>query len=256
MSVPVACLKVSPRICGVVPRPKSECQLARIGLGVRDQFRNRSGGNGRRNHHHVRPGDQGAHRRQRPGGIEVEIGIEGRRIDDVRTDEKQGVAVGGCGRHRLGPDRGAGAGPVLDDHALAEASLQMVSGDAGECVDRRAGGEWHDHLYDLARIDLGPGHVGAEHPRHQHGGDNAHHPGLHRSGHPPSGIRRSRNSSHNGGPAPSSSSARIASNRRGSGAAAAGSGPCSPSCAIHAPSSRDRRREAPCGVRVRYDRGS
>ena len=46
------------------------------------------------------------------------------------------------------------------------------------------------------------------------------------------------------------------SSRRASAVPAAGSGPCSPSCASPRPNSRGRRKAGPCGVPARYDRGS
>ena len=46
------------------------------------------------------------------------------------------------------------------------------------------------------------------------------------------------------------------SSRRASTVPAAGSGPCSPSCASPRPNSRDRRKAGPCGLRARYDRES
>ena len=49
---------------------------------------------------------------------------------------------------------------------------------------------------------------------------------------------------------------RPASSRPASAAPAAGSAPCSPSCASRRPSSRDRRKPGPCAARARYGRGS
>jgi hypothetical protein len=75
--------------------------------------------------------------------------------DPVR---QQGIAVGRRTRDGFGGEVAGGAGPVLDDERLAQAFLELLAVDAGDDVERAAGGKPAD---DLDR----PRGIGALRPR-------------------------------------------------------------------------------------------
>ena len=54
-------------------------------------------------------------------------------------------------------ERAAGAGPVLDDHRLAEIGLQLGANETGHNVAGAAGGEINDQMDRPARIIVGRG---------------------------------------------------------------------------------------------------
>ena len=119
-----------------------------------DQFLDGPGRHGRRDHHHMRITEHARHRGEALEWVEVHARIEHRRVDQVRPDEEQRVAVGRRGHHRFQPDRCAAARLVLDHHVLAEAGLDVLGDDARGGIDRRAGHKRHDHLDEAVRIDL------------------------------------------------------------------------------------------------------
>src|SRR5215831_4674343 len=128
--------------------------LARIGLGIIDELRNRLGWNRGMNHHDVDRAQQACDRFNITNEIEIKLGIE-RRVDRVRRrDEKECVAVGGRPYDRLRADIAASAWPVLDNEWLAEALRQPLAHQACEDVGRAASGKGDDHAHRPRRIRL------------------------------------------------------------------------------------------------------
>ncbi len=131
-------------------------ELARVGLGVGDELRDRLRRHVGPDHHDVRQQRRGRDRDEVLERIDVEARIErGRDAERAGRAEQQRIAVGigcGCG---LEADGGARAGAVLDDHLLAEACRHRLAGQPRHGVDRPARRERHDHLDRLVRIGLG-----------------------------------------------------------------------------------------------------
>ncbi len=65
---------------------------------------------------------------------------------------EQRVAVGLGGGERPRPDRAAGAGAVVDDHALSHRALDLLREEACQHVGLAAGRRGHDHLDQPLRI--------------------------------------------------------------------------------------------------------
>ena len=70
---------------------------------------------------------------------------------------QDGVAVGRRFRDRVGGERAAGAGAVLDDHRLAELVGELAAEQPRQHVDRAAGRERHDQPDRAVGIVLGVG---------------------------------------------------------------------------------------------------
>src|SRR5262245_2378697 len=118
--------------------------LARIGLGIIDELRNRLGWNRGMNHHDVDRAQQACDRFNITNEIEIKLGIE-RRVDRVRRrDEKECVAVGGRPYDRLRADIAAGTWPVLDNELLTEPLRQALTDHAGDDVSGASGGKAGD----------------------------------------------------------------------------------------------------------------
>ena len=133
-------------------------ELARIGLGVGDELRDRLRRHVRADHHDVRQQRRGGDRGEMLERIDVEARIErGRDAERAGRAEQQRVAVGVGGGGGLEADGGARAGAVLDDHLLAEACRHRLAGQPRHGVDRAARRERHDHLDRLVRIGLRAG---------------------------------------------------------------------------------------------------
>src|SRR5215831_10371717 len=101
--------------------------LARIGLGIIDELRNRLGWNRGMNHHDVDRAQQACDRVNITNEIEIKLGIE-RRVNRVRRrDEKECVAVGGRPYDRLRAEIAAATRSVLDHEWLAKALRQPLA---------------------------------------------------------------------------------------------------------------------------------
>ena len=77
--------------------------------------------------------------------------------DRAGAGDRDGVAVGLGLRDEIGAERAAGAGPVVDDHELAEEVLHLLPDHPADDVVRPAGRERHHEADRLCRIVLGPG---------------------------------------------------------------------------------------------------
>ncbi len=123
----------------------SVIELARLRLGVSDEFLHRIGGRRLRN-------DEGViglrnHRNRRKvfqlvGNLLVKMRV--RRID-IRA-QKKCVSVARLSEHVVERDHAGGAGLVLDHHRLAERGLQFLADDARRHVARSAGRKSDQHF--------------------------------------------------------------------------------------------------------------
>ena len=134
--------------------PQAEDQRAGVGLGVGDELRDRPGRNGRRHHHHVRPRHGGRDRRQAFEQVNATVGVGHREIAQHVAREQQRVAIGRRRGDRPGSCGLAGAGPVLDDDALAQARLKLLRDHPPNGIGGRTGRGGHDDLDDPVRIGL------------------------------------------------------------------------------------------------------
>jgi hypothetical protein len=146
MSTPVISLNSSPETW-------IEVHLARVGLGIGDELRDRRCGKRRIDHHHQRHPHDGADRRdvaqKLEAGLVVEAGVD--RV--VHAEQGERVAVGGRVGDRLEGKIARGAGPVLDDELPAEPLRQPLPHQARHDVLAAACGQPDDQPY-------GPGWVG------------------------------------------------------------------------------------------------
>ena len=130
-------------------------ELARIGLGMRDQLADRA-----RRKARMHDEDRGAvgdlgDRREAPDRVVAGILHQCRHHAERRAGaDQQRVAVGLGAGHRLRSERAARARPVLDHHALSEARWHHLRDHAGGDVGRSARSERHDQLDGLGRIGL------------------------------------------------------------------------------------------------------
>ena len=123
---------------------RGHIDLARIGLGVGDEFGDGLGREGRVHLHHAERVNDAGDRDDVADEVEIEIVVQ-RRVPDVRRVISSSVWPSGVGSHdRLGADIAAGAGPVLNDKRLAEALRQPLSHQPRENVGRSAGAEADD----------------------------------------------------------------------------------------------------------------
>jgi hypothetical protein len=90
-------------------------ELARIGFGIGNEFRDRLGRNRRIDDHDERLATDAGDRRNIAHEVVIELWVE-RGIDGVgRTDKQECVAVGGRIHDHLGRDVATGARPVLNN---------------------------------------------------------------------------------------------------------------------------------------------
>ena len=89
--------------------------LARIGLGVSDELRDRLGWNGGMDHQDIRSAAYARDRRDVADEIEIELLVK-RRVHRVsQTDKQDRMAVRHCPHDAFGADIAAGACSVLND---------------------------------------------------------------------------------------------------------------------------------------------
>jgi hypothetical protein len=133
---------------------RSHVQLAGIGFGVGDELGDIVGRNGRVDVQHVRHARDAGDRREITLQIELEV-IKERRVDRVDgSHEKQRVTVGRRARDRFTGEIAGCAGPILDDHRLADPVGHLLRDQARHDVGRAAGGKAQDQPYRTARIGL------------------------------------------------------------------------------------------------------
>jgi hypothetical protein len=100
--------------------------LARIGLGIGNEFRNRAGRHRRIHHHHRGNAKNAGNRLDVVDKVEVERVVK-RRIDGVCLgDPEQRVAVRRRMHDRVGGHVGAGTGAIFDDELLPELFRQPL----------------------------------------------------------------------------------------------------------------------------------
>ena len=140
-------------------------ELARVRLGIGDEFLHRLRRHRRPHHEHVRQQRYRGYRSEHFQRLEIELGIKrGRDRKRSGRPEQQRVAVRLGARRGLGTERGARAGPVLDDHLLSEPAGQLVRDQASHRVDRAARRKRHDHLDQPRGILLRCGGSGGNEP--------------------------------------------------------------------------------------------
>src|SRR5580704_1489193 len=134
---------------------RRHADLARMGFGVGNEFRNRLGRNGWMYRYQKGPLDN-------PNGcdvadeIEIEVVIEGRvdRGSSIRTKER--IAIGGRTDDSLRSDIAGGAGPVLDDEWLTDPLRERLTHQACDDVRSAARGISNDAAKWPRRIGLRP----------------------------------------------------------------------------------------------------
>ena len=128
--------------------------LARIGLGIGDEFGDRLGRKRRIHHHHIGIAADAGDRRDVAEEIEVQLFVE-RCIDRVGdADQQEHVPVGRRFDDGLRGEIAAGARPVLHDEGLAEPLGQPLPYKARQDVGRAAGAEADDQAHWPGRISL------------------------------------------------------------------------------------------------------
>jgi hypothetical protein len=131
--------------------------LARIGLGVGNEFRNGSRRKRRMHLHDERHEVDPSNRRDIAEKIEVELFIE-RAVDSIlRIDQQESVAIGRRASGRLGRNIAAGTGANLDDELLAEALRHPLRYQTRRNVRRATGGLPDDNAHGPSRICLRAG---------------------------------------------------------------------------------------------------
>src|SRR5262245_20614152 len=131
--------------------------LARIGLGVSDEFGDCLSWHRWIDHYDKGHDNNAGDRCNVADEIEVELVIE-RRVGRacVGPDHEQRVAVRRRAHDRLGADIATRARPVLDHEWLAKPLRQPLTHQTGDDVGRSAWGEWGDDAHRPRRISLRP----------------------------------------------------------------------------------------------------
>ncbi len=129
-------------------------QLSGIGFYIGDELGNVVGRDRRIDLQHVGHARHAGDRRE--VAFQIELGIvEERGVDRIHCgDKQQRVAVRRRRRDRFAGEIAGGAGPVLDDHRLAESAGYELSDQAGDNVGRAAGRESENQPDRAARIGL------------------------------------------------------------------------------------------------------
>src|SRR6516165_1851198 len=139
------------------PLGEAETELAGIGLGVGDEFGHRIGRHLRVDGEHARGARNERDRRKILQRIVFDLLGHDRLDDEGRACEQQRVAIGGRDRGRLGADRRAATGLVVDHDRLAELALQVLRQQPRHHVVGRARRVGHDDPHRFAREALGLG---------------------------------------------------------------------------------------------------
>ena len=133
---------------------RGEVELAGIGFGVGDEFRNGRDRNRQIHLEHERHARGAADRHEVAEKIDTELVVE-RVVDRMRRNRlEQCVAVRRRFRGRFGADIAAGARPVLDDKGLPHPLRQPLRHQPGKDVGAAAGGEADDDAHRLRGIGL------------------------------------------------------------------------------------------------------
>ena len=139
---------------------RAHVDLARIGLGVGDEFGKRLCRYRGIDRDNIGAAANAGDRRDIFDEIEVEVFVE-RCVDRVRGHHlhQNGVAVRLRAHDRFGADIAAGARPILDDELLAETLAGRLRYDARQAVGGLTGRKADDHAHRLRRIGLRPGEL-------------------------------------------------------------------------------------------------
>ena len=133
---------------------RRDVDLARMRLGVGDEFRDRFCRKRRSDFHEIGHAVDAGRRNYVGREIEFEVLVE-RRVHRIgRGDQQKRVAVGWRAHDRLGGDIGGGAGAVLDDELLAQTLRQPWRREASEDVGGAAGRKTNDDAHRPRRIGL------------------------------------------------------------------------------------------------------
>src|SRR6516165_8313549 len=126
--------------------------LARIGLGIRDELENRLGRNRWMYRYDVGLPVNAGDRRDVADEIETKLVIE-RGVDSIPTaDHEQRVAVRRCAHDVLGADIADAARYVLDNKLLTEPLRQPLTQQTRDDVGRPGRSERHDDAHPPRRI--------------------------------------------------------------------------------------------------------
>ena len=142
-------------VAGGAGAGRAEIDLVGIGLRIRDQFSHALRGERRMHHQRIRRVADHADRRKIlariVAGVLVERGADRQRAG---VTQQQRVAIGIALGDRLGTDRAAGAGAVIDHDLLAEQFAHLVGNGATDDRGAAAGREWNDQRDGAGRIGL------------------------------------------------------------------------------------------------------
>ena len=136
---------------------RGKAELARIGLGVGDQFRNGFYGNGGIDLDDVWHAHHAGNRRGVADEIEAEMRVKRGIGRDRRRHHEQRITVRRRLHDRFGAEIAAGARPVLDDELLTEPLRQPLPHQARKNIGRAAGGEADDDAHRVGRIGFRQG---------------------------------------------------------------------------------------------------
>jgi len=135
---------------------RRHADLARIGLGISDKFRNGLGGKRWIDHHDKGHPDDSRHRCNVAYEIEIELVVE-RCVDRVGIgDKEKRIAVRRCIHDRLGADVAAATRAIVDNDGLAEPFRQPLSYQTRDNIWRAAGASGDDPAQQACRIGLRP----------------------------------------------------------------------------------------------------
>ncbi len=148
---------------------RAEVDLARVGFGVGDKFRDGVCGYRRMDGHGAPRGGEARKRH------EILVGIERQRLQmprdrhHRRRGDQEGVMVDGRVLHELRANQARGAALVVEQHALSQDLCRTVEHDAGRDVGRATRRVGHDDLDLLAGPSLRQSGGRQERGAHTHG---------------------------------------------------------------------------------------
>src|SRR5262249_42321866 len=135
---------------------RSHVDLARIGLSIGDELRDRVSWNGWIDHHDVRSAANARDRRYFTDEIEIEFLVECHVYRVRQADKQERIAVRRCPHYAFGADIAAGARSVLNDEWLPESLRQRLTNEARDGVSCLAGGKGNDDPHRPRRVGLRP----------------------------------------------------------------------------------------------------
>ena len=131
--------------------------LAGIGLGIGDEFRDRLRRHVRIHLHHQRNERNARHGCGVVHEVEMQVAVD-RRVDRVGGHGKQQRVAVRRRFHRIfGSDVAARSGPIVNHDRLAEPVRQPLRHQPADDVGRAAGRNLHDQMNRPRRVVVGPG---------------------------------------------------------------------------------------------------